>query len=959
MKLHIRPHTVSTNANQHTFTATRPGSVQQQFVAARAVSNEILCLSTATLGQFDYVSILHIEGICYDLKSEEEQRLLNELYQAFLSALSYPVQILWRVLPLNLSGYVDQFVEQSTHNEKSHTADIWDLMATSHRQFLEQLGSQRTLLDRQIYLVIRVSSGTSSATATTRSFLPHKRRAQQQLQQQEALERARQELDIRIGEIIRLLSNMNLAVRQLKGPQELIPLYYSCLSPGKAMQYPLSPQSIDAIDRPIQVKNDRKNAPVSQSSDGVSLFASTMQSVEHTPSHESSSFRRKHGHQQTNPIEMQHDFEQLADLIAPSAIVISPDCLKVEDSYVRVLRVHHLPRMVAAGWLKPLAELDEPMEVSFHLTPLNSALMVNQFRRRQMEYLSSRMIAQRKGNEMDPHLKVAEFDVDRLIDRLASGEERMLDFTMQVVLRGASRRELNERTERMHSVLHNMLLNARVSHFEQERAFRSSLPHARSLLGAGILLDSQSASTMFPFLSNALFHPGGVLEGITPQGDPVILDSWSTEMANANRIILGPPGWGKSHQVKASIMRMALKYASKTPTNPASRELSSSTAPFQVIVIDPEREYGRMAAAMNGQVIRLAPGSSHHINPFDLPHTTRVQTSMEHGDRLSDQAQKLHTLLELMLADRTPTGAGTLTSNEKGLLDRAIFETYRKVGITSDISTHSRSAPLMRDLYDVLESGICGPDTSGLTQRLRRYVHGSLAGLFAGPTDIELENVIIVFDIHDMETELRPIGLFLVSNFVWTQSFQSRIPRQLIVDEAATLYQYASGALFLEDLVRRARKHYLGVTILSQHPIIFKESAIPANCATHVLMRQDATSLDLIQQMFKLSSREVQLLRRLGIGEALLTTSEKRLHVRFETSELEHLLATTDPRELASLADGEASEELRPLLERIGTFDRLLANETVKQPALSVKEQGSAVEPRTQRISPERMESIS
>jgi type IV secretory pathway VirB4 component len=307
-----------------------------------------------------------------------------------------------------------------------------------------------------------------------------------------------------------------------------------------------------------------------------------------------------------------------------------------------------------------------------------------------------------------------------------------------------------------------------------------------------------------------------------------------------------------------------------------------------------------VAEALEGQVIRLAPGSQHHLNPFDLPPLAADdQREPQHGDRLADQLQVLHALLEIMLADRTPEGGQTLTSTEKGVLDRALFETYRRVGITSDVRTHQRPAPLLRDLYAVLESGVCGPDPTGLTQRLRRYVSGSLSGLFAGPTNVNVRGEVIVFDVHDLETELRPVGLFLVSNFVWKESFQSRIPRQLIVDEAATLYQYSSGARFLEDLVRRARKYYLGVTVISQHPLLFRDSSIIANCAVQILLRQDATALDLIGQMFKLSSREIQVVRRLGVGEALLLVGEQRMQVRGVVSPLEHQLATTNPRELA------------------------------------------------------------
>ncbi|GER88954.1 hypothetical protein KDW_31160 [Dictyobacter vulcani] len=874
----------------------KKGSVQERFVDVRTIHDHILCLRTKTPGCFEYATMLQIEGISYDLKSEEEQRQINALYQGFLCALPYPVQILWRVLPLNLSAYLDRF----SSKEGGLQQGIWEPLQESHRRFLQYLASQRTLLDRKIYLIIRVNQAEDQPSHGLLSGKKRQHRHDAAL----SLERARQELDLRVSELIRVFSNMHVSVRQLSGEQEVAPVYYSCLTPQRAALYPLSQELIEGIDRPVLARLPQEKV-ISQRQKNTEV-QERQQEVCSTGPHVSG-------------------FAQLADLLAPAAVVVSPDLIKIEDEYARTIVVSHLPRLVAPGWLKPLAELDEPMEVSFHLQPLNSAVVLQQFRRRQMEYQSSRLMAHRKGNEVDPNLKVAESDVDVLIDRLASGEERMLDLSMLVVLRGASRQELNERTERIRSVLQNMLLKVRTALFEQEQGFRSCLPTAHNELGKGILLDSRSASTMFPFLSNSLFHPDGILEGITPQGDPVVLDAWSQEMANANRIILGPPGWGKSHHVKTSIVRMALKYAHVQQYHKDEQE--PPVQRFQVIVIDPEREYGRLTAALGGQVIRLAPGARHHINPFDLPYVKREQEhpgGNEHGDRLADHVQRLHSLLEIMLADRTPDHVGKLTANEKGLLDRALYECYRKVGITTDSKTHERPAPLMRDLYEVLDSGICGPDPTALTARLRRYVHGSLAGLFSGPSDIALENAVIVFDIHDMETELRPVGLFLVSNFVWTQSFQSSIPRQLIVDEAATLYQFESGARFLEDLVRRARKHYLGVTIISQHPAMFRDSAIPANCATHVLMRQDATSLDLISTMFKLSDREVQLLRRLGIGEALLTTSEKRLHVRFETSELEHILATTNPQEIASWKHDSRYADVQQIVQGLLAFDGVI-----------------------------------
>ena len=285
-------------------------------------------------------------------------------------------------------------------------------------------------------------------------------------------------------------------------------------------------------------------------------------------------------------------FSQLADLVAPAAITVMPDCLLVEKEYSRTLLVHHLPRTVSAGWLKPLADLDEPMEVSFHFQPLASTSMIQHLRRQQRSYHSSQMMARGKGNEADPTTKIASDDVSDLLPRLASGEERMLTVSLLVQVRASSKRVLNERTARIQAVLHTMLLVAHEALFEQEKAFRSCLPHGESEM-PGILLDSRSGSTLFPFLSNTLFHPHGIMEGVTPQGDPVIVDPWGEGMANANRIILGPPGWGKSHGIKTTVTRQILKAVCALLESLKKEGLS-----YQVIMVDPEREYAHKARSL-------------------------------------------------------------------------------------------------------------------------------------------------------------------------------------------------------------------------------------------------------------------------------------------------------------------------------------------------------------------------
>ncbi len=838
---------------------TNRKSVQQRYVAAREVRENVLCLASSHPRQRDYCAVLEVSGIPYHLKSEEEQQLITQQFQRMLSGLAYPLQILVRILPLDLELYLRRF------QIPQRAGDALSMLSASLLKFLRDLAGQRRLVERRCYIIVPATSIHRKASLRGR--------------QQEAFEQARAQLDLRCQEIARQCAMMGLAARRLE-KAALVNLEYGCLRPQHAWRAPLHPQVIEALGQPIQRRPSGKSQP-----HPYWMYAGT-------------ALPDQTHRQQTSrePLATVQLFAELADLLAPASVQLEADCLQIEGMFACTLAVIGLPRFVSPGWLRPLIELGEPMDLSFHLRPRPSGDLVRELRRRQLELTSSSLLAQEQRHLLDPTLQIAQEDVQRFLERLASGEERFLDWSMYVWLYGNTKQALRERCERVRAVLYNLLVETRPAHFEQDRGFHACQPHARDTLRVTHLLPSEAAATAFPFLSTTLLMPGGLLEGITPTGEPVLLDWWAPEQRNANRLLVAPSGAGKSFKTKLDLLRWHLLM---TCAGLRAYGLRSRASTHQQIVIDPEREYLRLAATLGGQWIRLAPGSEQHLNPFDLP---RQRPGVPiHGDLLADQVQYLQAFLEILLADRGPDGPGTLTSQEKGLLDRAIYEAYRRVGITSDLRTYDRPAPLLRDLYDVLVSEVCGPDPTGLAPRLRRFVRGSLAGLFDGPTNVALDNPLVVFDLHDLESELRPIGFFLISNYVWTTSFGSTLPRQLIVDELLSLYQYREGAKFLETLFQRARKHFLGITGITQHPARLSNSSIPANCATQILMAQEAASLDVVGTIFKLSQEERQILKTCGKGDALLLTHEKRLVVHFAASWLEHVLATTDPRELREL----------------------------------------------------------
>src|SRR5438105_5461765 len=573
----------------------------------------------------------------------------------------------------------------------------------------------------------------------------------------------------------------------------------------------------------------------------------------------------------------------LADLLAPAAVEVARDHLRLEYQYARVLAVTGYPRTVSPSWLTPLIEFEQPLELSVHIHPLETAAIVRLLGHKLVQLQSSRLVDVRGGRLADPEREIAFEDAERLRDALQRGEQRVFSVSLYVLGRAGSPRALDDLTRRVESTLDGMLAHSRVAILEQERAFRACLPTARDELLAYRNLDTTSLATTFPFRSGSLSMERGVLYGVATRSQtPVIVDPFDASLENANLAVFAMAGAGKSYFVKLMALRNLL-------------------AGVDFLVVDPEDEYGQVCQAADGQYVRLASSSAHHLNPFDLP---PPGTAAADGiDVLAEQVTAVLGLIDVMLAEP----GTTLNTYERATLDRAVYQAYAAEGITVDPTTHQRSAPIMRDLHAILES-MPNDVAPGLAARLRRYVSGSLAGgLFAGQTNVALNRRLVVFNLQTLEEELRPLAMHLIANFVWNRVRRERRPRLLVIDEAWSLLRYSEGGAFISGMARRARKYYLGLVTITQDAADCLRPAhgraVLVNAAMKLLLKQDSTTVDAVADAFQLTPEERQYLLGAGKGEGLLFARGSRLAVTIEASPAEHRLATTAPRELAERAD--------------------------------------------------------
>jgi conjugal transfer ATP-binding protein TraC len=572
----------------------------------------------------------------------------------------------------------------------------------------------------------------------------------------------------------------------------------------------------------------------------------------------------------------------VADLIAPAAVEVGRDWLRLDGGYARGLYLSALPREVGDGWLAPLVGFEEPLDLAQHIAPLDTARMIRDLGNRLNAFEASRRAAERLGQLRDAGRSMAMEDVAELQEQLTRGEEKLFSVGHYLLLRAPSVRQLDDLTGRLEGVLGGRLQAAsRVALYEQALAFRACLPEGQDRLGHAQTLTSSALAASFPFDAGTLSMPTGILYGLSRQS-LLIFDPFDRGLTNANSVVIAPSGAGKSFFVKLL----------------ALRNLEEG---IEFFVIDPDDEYRRLCEAVGGQYVRLALASAQAINPFDLPLPAEDEPEGEPRDPLAEQVDALLALLELMLADP----GKELLAEERATLDRALYDTYAGAGIVpGDPGSWAEPPPLMGDLAAQLGQ-MAGDVAASLRLRLRRYVDGSLAGLVNRRTSVDLDGRLVVFSIQRLDRRLQPLAIQIIASYVWGRIRRSKKARRLVVDEGWKLLQHPAGGDFLQAMYRRARKYELGLDLIVHRAEDLRNSehgdAILANAAVKVVLKQNETTIGAVAALFDLTPFEERHLLGAEKGEGLFFARGARVPLRVVASEEEHALATSDPREVAAI----------------------------------------------------------
>ena len=561
--------------------------------------------------------------------------------------------------------------------------------------------------------------------------------------------------------------------------------------------------------------------------------------------------------------------KDISDVIAPAALEVSANYLRVGDFFLKSLFIFTYPRYLSTGWFNPIINFPNLMDVSIFIHPVDTALALRNLRKKATQIQAQLMENEEKGKIRDPILETAFQDIEMLRDALQQAQEKLFNIGLYLTIYGASPEELTRLENKIVSLFEEHLVYVKPALFQQLEGFNSSLPLAQDKLLIHTPLNSGPTSSFFPFISMDLTSDEGVLHGINRQNNSLIIfDRFSLE--NANKVVFAMAGAGKSYATKLEILR-SLMFG------------------LDVLVIDPENEYQRLAEAVGGSFINISLTSKNSINPFDIPPVPRGESAAE---VFRSHVVNLTGLLKLML--------GEITADEEALLDRALTETYASRNITPEREDFTKiPPPLLEDFQAILQSMEGG---RGLAERLYKFTKGSYAGFANKATSVDVANRFVVFSIRDLEDELRPIAMYVVLNFIWSLIRVELKQRILVIDEAWWMMKYPDSASFLFSLVKRARKYYLGVTTITQDVEDFLGSPfgkpIITNASLALLLKQSPATIDLVQKTFSLTETEKALLLEAAVGEGLFFAGLKHVAIQIIASFYEDRIITTSPAQL-------------------------------------------------------------
>lgn len=590
---------------------------------------------------------------------------------------------------------------------------------------------------------------------------------------------------------------------------------------------------------------------------------------------------------------------RLTDIVAPDGIEIESDFIRVGNEYSKILIVTGYPRGSYFGWLNKLYNYSENIDISFFIEPLNNQKVIEDLTKKIARFTSTEEMDFEDRRITDESTKISKLDAQRLRQAITLGHERLHYLSIYIKITASTKSKLRKLTEEIEQICGEAQLSTREALLQQRQGLDSTLPLGQDKIKIVHNFSTSALADCFPFASPELTILDGmpIIYGTNLfNRSLIIFDRFS--LNNYNSVTLAQPGYGKSYMTKLEAIRYKALGA-------------------QILVIDPEGEYRPVGRAFNGQIIDLSESGKTIINPLDI-----FSTNDENGDFLQEKVLDVVSLYQVI------TKKELTTTERKELMD-ALFNLYEngfgiKRGMTEEellnrefvsddffqLESSKKKMPTLKDLENELRTR--GEIGVRLAEELVPITSGMLGNAFNGETNVDLNSDFIVFDVKELHEEVKPIGMFIVAQFIWSKiKRKDGRKRLLVVEELVEMMKNPFTRDFLNKVVKRGRKYYVGLSAISQQVNDFLKYGgedIVNNCELKFLLKQGMEDLRKIKEVFNLTNREVRFLESSSRGQVLMKVGNRSTVGKVIAHDFEHLACDTNPKNV---------EENLKLLEEI------------------------------------------
>lgn len=566
-------------------------------------------------------------------------------------------------------------------------------------------------------------------------------------------------------------------------------------------------------------------------------------------------------------------FEKIKELISPPGAEFFTDYFQIGNIFGRSFLILDYPSFLFSGWLEKIINLNEIFNISLYFIPLETGQTLKKLEKQLAKIYAQIYEREKLGKVRSPELETAYRNVEELRDLLVQAQEKMLKIGFYMTLFSQDKKELDLHSNQILKILESSLISAKSIMFQQKEALITTSPLGMDEIKTNYHINSSTASSFFPFISAELSDYSGIFWGVNLQNRGlVILDRWKYE--NPHLVILARSGAGKSYTAKLEVMR----------------NLMMGT---DVLILDPENEYQSVTELYDGSFISISLKSENHFNPFDLPPILENEESV---DIYKEHIADLINFCQLLIGEN-------LSSEDLSILDQAINQTYASFNILPESNfSNVKVFPTLNDLERILRSLTGG---ERLANKFYPYTQGNFSGFVNKQTTVELDKKIVVFGLKDLPEILKPIGMFMILNYILNRVRREIKKRLVIIDEAWWIMKQPFAAEFLLNVVKRGRKYQLALTTITQDVEDFLNSPygkpVITNSAIAFLMKQSPATINLCSEIFVLSQGEKQFLLQAERGEGLLIIGKKRVPIYVLASYAEDQIIRTRPEQLIAL----------------------------------------------------------